>query len=320
VSTELVVYAGHGNEKVRFWTSLSRGERLRRATAAAAVHDAGVLWDLTEAHLRAFGRAGGHVSARTLAIYRTATTRLVAEWVGVKLTEATRDDGAGWLNGLTASGMKPASVMVYLAAARRFYEALRWSGATAADPFADLRAPKDTVPKTEKAKPYSAKAVRSLMEQADPYERVLIRLCCDAGLRLFEAQALRWDDIDLEASTLYVRLGKGRKPRTVGVSPALHGELTRLRATSDGAAYLFPWRSTRWSQRRIERLAEKAGVEHLGIHAMRHTAGARMWTSSQSLEVTGMFLGHASLEPTRIYAHMTDERPRKIVSEWTEED
>jgi integrase/recombinase XerC len=71
-----------------------------------------------------------------------------------------------WVRELEAK-FKPATVRVKLAAARALYAALRWSGATTADPFSDAKPGKDLTPAWEKREAYSLHEVQWLTKVAD---------------------------------------------------------------------------------------------------------------------------------------------------------
>ncbi|MBX0328592.1 tyrosine-type recombinase/integrase [Oscillochloris sp. ZM17-4] len=49
-----------------------------------------------------------------------------------------------------------------------------------------------------------------------------------AGLRISEAAALRWREVDLDAGVLLVIDGKGGKDRAVPIHPKLRAELERV--------------------------------------------------------------------------------------------
>ena len=73
-----------------------------------------------------------------------------------------------WIRELEAVS-KPATVRVKLAAARALYAALRWSGATTADPFSDAKPGRDLTPSWEKRQAYSLHEVEWLARVAEGY-------------------------------------------------------------------------------------------------------------------------------------------------------
>jgi integrase len=67
--------------------------------------------------------------------------------------------------------------------------------------------------------------------------RALIAIFVFAGLRLGEALALRWEDVDLEAGTILVRKAKtDAGVRTVNLLPVLRNELAAYKATLEEPA------------------------------------------------------------------------------------
>jgi len=312
MSTELVLYEGHGHEKVRFWNSLPDDERRRRALEAARDHDEEALWDMLEAYLRTHGSAGNLISERTLKAYRAGLRRLLAAWKGVKLTAPGRDTGAVWVRELEDHGLKPATVGVYVASARKLYEALRWTGATKADPFLDVHPAKDKTEKWEKRQPYTEDELTALLACAEGPDRLLVLLCGHVGLRNFEACALKWADVNVSAGQLVVLLGKGRKKRTSVLSPTLKAVLEE---TPREGEYVLPWRSIWTAPRHMKLLCETARVEYRSVHSLRHTAGTWLVGEGEgSLEDAARQLGHSSIETTRIYIAWSDQSLRKALA------
>jgi len=315
--TGLVAYTGTALARATVWATLPDEERRRRATDAAHRHDATLLWELTEARLTLNGGAGINISPRTLATYRSAITRLVMqdgrEW---DLLKPKRDAAALWIGEMEAHGLKPATVRVYLAAARALYVALRWAGATVADPFTDSKPGRDPVAREEKRQPYTDDQAAQLLRVAFTYhERLLVLLCGHAGLRASEAVALKWSDIDLDRGRLVVVAGKGRKTRTIPLSGTLRRELALEHAHPYGD-WVLPYRDRRSAWYHIKEMAQRAEVPALGVHALRHTAGTRMMRQTGSLEITARLLGHSQIETTRIYAKFADDTLDEAVSGW----
>ncbi len=312
----LILRTGAGVERARSWATLPDDERRRRAVAACQDHDAAALWDLADAHLTLHGRAGAAVSPYTRRNYKQGVTALVEGWREENLLRPRRDAGALWLRRMEADGLKPSTVRVRLAAARALYAALRWAGATEADPLRDVHTQKDTVAPWEKRKPYLPDEVRRLLAHAQGDDRALVLLGAHAGLRVGEMLALTWDDVDLGRGELAVRHGKGGKPRTVAMSRTLTTVLDDLRVTGERGRYVLPYRSAYSAWRRLNRVCERAGVDPKGVHSLRHAAGTRVVGETGSLEEAAHHLGHASIETTRVYAKWSNTRLRATVGEW----
>src|SRR5690554_3080294 len=256
-SRALQRFDGDKVSRAESWAALPADALRRRAAAAANERDFEELWALTEAYLFLHGSKGAKASAHTLRTYRRGVLDLLTAWSGENLLRPSRDAGVIYLRRLEAGirpdgepagrAPSPATLQVKLAAARTLYRALRWSGATEARPFEDVRAAKDPTPAWEKRRPYTDAEVEQLLELAGPAERAMVLLGAHAGLRIGEMTELLWDDIDLSARTLRVRSGKGGKAATVSLTGRLRDALARLRAEpfeenrQRGAELVLPW-------------------------------------------------------------------------------
>jgi integrase/recombinase XerC len=302
------------------WAQLPPDERHRRAVAAAAAHDGAALWQLTEAYLTLEGKSGARTSPHTRKSYRLGVHALVAAWKDQDLLHPARDAGTLWVRSLEAAGRTPPTVQARLAAARTLYGALRWAGATEADPFTGTKPARDTTPPWEKREPYSQEEVTALLAHAGTEERVLVLLGAHAGLRVSECLALRWSDVALSRRQLVVRRGKGGRQRTVPLSASLATALRALQAAAaaqTATEYVLAYRSDFPARQRMRALAERAGVPYRGIHALRHACGTRLvGESGGDLEAAARLLGHSSIETTRVYAKWNDQRLRTTLATW----
>ncbi|MDQ4078075.1 MAG: tyrosine-type recombinase/integrase [Chloroflexota bacterium] len=296
------------------WVDLAIDERRRLATAAAQAKDPAELWSLLEAYLATYGAAGAKLSPHTLRSYRGGLTAFLsyANTQAFNLIRPGRDAGARWLRYLEAEGHSPATVRVRLAALRMLYRALRWAGASEADPFADVHPARDATAPWDKRSPYLHADVERLLNTADPKDRVLILLCAHGGLRVSEAIALTWADIDLHRHMLIVKQGKGGKQRPVVLSERLR---SALEAVGPAEGRLLRWSDVR-ARARLEAVCTRAGVPYKGVHALRHYAGTRLMQQTGNLEHVARHLGHSSIETARIYAKWSDETLREALSEW----
>lgn len=143
-----------------------------------------------------------------------------------------------------------------------------------------------------------------------------------AGLRLGEALALEWRDVDLggnhalriERTTKLGGVGtpKGNRPRTVFVGPALVEILRRHRAASGRIAGLvFPSASgTHVDRNNLRRRGHDVALQRAGItahvrpHDLRHTYATIALASGASIYFVKEQLGHADIQTTiDLYGH-----------------
>lgn len=68
--------------------------------------------------------------------------------------------------------------------------------------------------------------------------------------------------------------------------------------------------------RHLKAVCAVAGVTFRGVHALRHSAGTRVYAETHDLEATARRLGHSKLETTRIYATWSDRQLRETIDRW----
>lgn len=162
------------------------------------------------------------------------------------------------------------------------------------------------------------------------FEWFLIELGLNTGLRVFEMADLRCGDVVLrkEFSFVFVRNGKGGRPRQVRVSSEFcqsvmdylkwkheHGEGIDF---SDALLYSPRARgvySTRGLQYAFKRCLEKAKIPlYHSIHHARHTYASLLYSSSNNnLRLVQKQLGHSSIVTTQIYANLFNQEMQKAV-------
>ena len=319
-------------EHARSWAELSESELRRRAMLAANERDETELWNLTRAYLFLHGAKGGSVSKHTLKAYRRGVLDLLESWQHENLIRPSRDAGVLYIRKLetepnprTNKPLSAASVEVKLAAARTLYKALRWSGATEAIPFEDVKPASDLTPAWEKRKPYTTSEVERLLGAARqlPAETVMILLGAHAGLRISEMVSLEWSDILWEQRQIRV-LGKGGKRATVSMSTRLEGALQTLRETPDkrkrskrSPHSVLPWGDIR-ARERFRDVCKAAGVTYSekAVHGLRHGAGTRYYAQTKDLGRVAAHLRHGNIQTTRIYAKLADDSIKDDLKDW----
>ena len=318
------------------WINLHDDELKRRATLAARDKDAAALTDLSVAYLAHLGGSGVLTSPKTIEAYRIGIRQYVAHTQShaIGILRPSRHAPQHYVSTLLAQGRKPASVQLKIAAARCLYRALRWAGATEADPFKDVRIPKDHTTGLEKRPPYTEQDIERVLEHASPHDRFLLLLTAHAGLRIAEALALTWTDFDLEHRRLRVT-GKGRKSRTVPMSARLVEAATQYRVLygPGGEAHqhdengqrrrttphlqAFRYRTVQNAVHAMKTPFAQAGVPWRGFHAARKHAGTKLLKRTGDLATVAAFLGHSSIDTTRnSYAAVASDAASDEMTDW----
>jgi integrase len=306
-SLEIQRYAGTIQDRSRAWTTLEPGELRRRAVEAARDRDLETLWAITEAHLGLLGQPSVH----TLRAYKTGLGVTLEALSGENVLRPTKNWGLRFIRELETS-LKASSVRSRLASARALFAALRWAGASEAEPFSDVRVKPDLEASDEKRQPYPLEVMNTLLEVASPRDRVLVLLGAHAGLRVSEACALEWADVMIDAQAIKIRNGKGGKPRTVSISARLAHALTLLERDSGLVLDL----GAQGARAALRRLCSSAGVTYQAVHSLRHQAGTRLYRQTGDLKAVAKHLGHARLESSSIYAKFAEDSLKDTVNDW----
>ena len=233
--------------------------------------------------------------------------------------------------------LKPATVAHWFSAVRSFFAWQLRRGHLPSDPAADVDVPRAEPPLPRV--PGEGEMTR-LVEAPDTStavgvrDRALLELLYATGIRRGEAHRLDLRDADLKGRRLLVRRGKGRRDRVVpltdaaawwiaeylrAVRPELAlgtgGESTKSTPPTDALWLSRMGRRLSYEMlgRRVKAHAAAAGVE-AGVHTLRHCCATHLLRGGASIRHVQQLLGHASLDTTAIYTHLTVDDLRRAVA------
>ncbi|GMV83871.1 MAG: tyrosine recombinase XerD [Planctomycetota bacterium] len=186
----------------------------------------------------------------------------------------------------------------------------------------DLPLPEPPLSEADVAELLNGMPKRNAVELRDI---ALVELLYSGGLRIGEALALDLRDTDFQNRVLHVRSGKGAKPREL---PMLQGLFIALRTYlalrrsllkgPDHGALLLTNRGQRLtigaSDRMFDKLNRRRGLHapHLHAHRLRHSIAVHLLRGGADIRYIQAFLGHDSLESTKIYLRLVPADLRKV--------
>lgn len=225
---------------------------------------------------------------------------------------ATREDVEAWW--ATRYDKAAATRSNELACLRSFY---RWAtrfGWRDDDPTRRIDAPKvDNAFPRPIGRTDLQRALDACDERGVPELRRAIALGAYGGLRVSEAAALDWSDLDLERRFMRVR-GKGRKERLAGLSPRLLDEILPRPekggnvVTEGGMTY-----SADALQRRVNRHLAATGSEAT-FHKLRARYVTQGIAETGDIYAVSRAVGWASIETAKHYAALSDDALHRIAA------
>ncbi len=245
---------------------------------------------------------------------------------GVDWRTPDRSTVRAYLAGLADRGLAASSVAGRLAAVRSMYRHALRHGRIATDPLAGVRAPRrpsrlPRVLSVDEAEslvtaPTRGEARDEALAQRDA---AMLELLYATGMRISELATLSLDRVDLSRKRLRV-VGKGRKERQLlfgapaasALSRYLQGARPVLASRGDPGSAVFlnanggPL-SVRGARLVIERWVEAAGSpSRTSPHTLRHSFATHLLEGGADLRVVQELLGHANLQTTQVYTHLSD--------------
>jgi integrase/recombinase XerD len=183
------------------------------------------------------------------------------------------------------------------------------------------------LPKGERHIPnvLSSEEVETLLDSFDlqkPTElrdKAMMEVMYASGLRVSELLSLERGNVNAEQGYVKIR-GKGEKERIVPIGEYaldfLGAYLKNVRAANPGAKSKFLFLnkeggpiSRQYFWRRVKFYAARAGIETpISPHTLRHSFATHLLENGANLKQVQEMLGHAKIETTQIYTHVSTKR------------
>lgn len=152
-------------------------------------------------------------------------------------------------------------------------------------------------------------------------DALIVDLGYVSGLRVSELVGLKLEDLKLDHGIALIR-GKGDKERQVPivleVANAIRTYLAEIRPTfkPGNSRYLFVHEGGKpLTRQRVHQIVRRAG-SRLGVratpHSLRHSCATHMLENGADLVTVRDVLGHASIETTENYTHMSLKHLREV--------
>jgi site-specific recombinase XerD len=258
-------------------------------------------------------------SPHTVKYYLNVIRQFVL-WLNVPLEHTDVDKIEDYIDHLHQKRMQPASINLYLAIIRVFYNYLKY------EEKINLLNPVTANCRLRVPRPLP-RALRE--DQVDQFFDVIktrrdwaiFRLMLRCGLRVEEVANLSLGDIDLKQRRIMVVNGKGGKDRVVYISDdAADGLIAYLKLRShrrvkkvflvEKGDYKGQPISVRGIQKRMEYYAKKTGLK-ISCHHLRHTMATQLLNADAQVESIQDLLGHNWITTTERYCKVSNMKVKR---------
>jgi integrase len=159
----------------------------------------------------------------------------------------------------------------------------------------------------------------------EPAWRSMILVGARCGLRQGELLALRWDDVDLVAGRLMVNRSVARgivgtpksgRSREVPLAESVRCALKEHRHLKGELVFSHADGSMLTKgdcKHPLWRTCKRAGLRRLGWHVLRHTFASHLIMKGVPVKAVQELLGHATIEMTMRYTHLSPDVRREAV-------
>lgn len=244
----------------------------------------------------------------------------IRRYNNLDFSEVTKADILQYLYYLNETGNKTRTRHQKLYALKAFYKwYIRITGMI--NPTYKIESPKlaETLPRylnLSKAKKlqeaYNESNSRNYLKN-----NLIIQLFLLTGLRVSELCSIKLSNINIAENAINVKC-KGNKTRTTYFTNQYKKSLIFYCRKYKPQIYLFESKpETPYTRRGIYEIISKAfqliGEKGYSVHSLRHTAATIMYKHTKDILLVKEFLGHESIESTKIYTHIDEEDMRKCV-------
>ncbi len=259
-------------------------------------------------------------SLKTKQAYREDLSQFIAFCGDKPLEGLRREDLEAFVRMLSKEGLASASVIRKAVTIRGLYGYLDARG------LIEISLVGFRLPKEDRKLPgvLTYKETERLLDSPDTTslwglrDKALLEVCYGAGLRVSELVNLKVSNINFKSG--FVRIvGKGNKERIVPLDPtALTAVKDWLKAYMDSTCkelkhYIFIDKKGKAISRQsffnmVKRYAGTAGiVKEISPHTLRHSFATHLLENGAPLREVQELLGHAMIETTQIYTHVTSK-------------
>lgn len=253
--------------------------------------------------------------SNTFRLYRSNTTLLREFLQRKKVTSLDRVDkrvAQEFSNEMMKAGKKPSSIEITLRVVKLFFKwMIEQNDLQVRSPFSNVARPKV---ESGLAEFWTAEECDLIVSNAsDEYWAAFFGLQCFAGLRFFEAQKVRGEDI--QGNSLIVKQDKTKKDSVIPISAKLKSLLDAIDDGGNGLIFLgHVGRHHSTAAKELKKAVERAGLTDRGrvfVHRLRHSFASNLLRGGVNIRAV-QSLGRWS-NPKILLKHYAGVIPQDLV-------
>jgi integrase/recombinase XerD len=225
----------------------------------------------------------------------------------------------------TGGSLSEGRVTLHMYTLKLFFQYLHDIEQIEMNPMANLNYTRDF--KRTRENLLTSEDIQKLYDQCETSkQKAMLGIIYGCGLRRQEAVKLNAKDIHFKNAMLYVREGKGGRKRMIPLSKTVLNDFKDYyfnerpneinQRSKDIEAFMFNKCGTRMQgdsyNQEIKKLIAKARLDKkITLHYFRHAIATHLIESGMKMEHVKDFLGHASMETTQTYTHITTTQTKR---------
>ncbi|MGM0219201.1 tyrosine-type recombinase/integrase [Enterococcus sp. AZ126] len=281
------------------------------------------------------------LKSATYSTYLYKLTKYVFPTIGlISLNELTSEQLQKLIDQWQYQGLKPTTIHVLYQIIKKSLKEAYEQGRIIQTPCQRIRLPKKQKVHAKALTRAQQTKLETNVKALPLYKGLPVLLALNAGLRIGEIAALRWEDIDLERRTIHVHQTFQRVPIIGG------GERTQLifdRSKTDCSDRIVPISHTlykylkKWKRKTISRyvcsnkstpceprlltyyfhkIRKKCGIISVHFHQLRHTFATRCIEANGDVASVSKLLGHSSTQTTLdVYTDSLIESRQRVIAQ-----
>lgn len=277
---------------------------------------------------------------------RNVRLNIIPRWGNYRLKDITRTEYQKWINELRDQYSEGTTRRIHSIFASAIDDAVTEFQIIRESPIKKIKIRKDENEEAGMIKYFTIKELDKFLSACVPVKKAkyqhsrhysaLFTLLARTGLRIGEALALTWDDIDLDNGTVSVTKTliyplnsdpRVTTPKTKSSVRTIKLDQKTIQAIKEyrlnqrevvmmygykrpSQKLVFHQQDGRWLRINVVRdymkeVCKRVGLQQLSPHALRHTHAVHLLEAGATIRYVADRLGHASIKTTEKYLHVT---------------